>query len=472
MAQLQTAPTHQTQDMNHGQVECINPATEEVISRYDCQSQTDAEAVVDTAHNAFLTWRDTSIEARSKIIDSMGQIITQNKNEIAAMITEQMGKPIEQAKSEVDLCIAICEYTQKHGPAFLQAEHREANAGKGTIVYQPLGVILAMQPWNFPLYQVIRYSIPNILAGNTTVLKHSELCWGTAAKIAEMYTAAGLPEGVFNVVYVNNEIADALVEHKHIKGVTLTGSAEAGKIVAKKAGAHLKKTVLELGGSDPYIILDDANIKSAIAACVNGRINNGGQTCVAAKRFIVSESIFDDFKNKFVQAMENVSYGDPTNVDNQMGPMSSKAGREKLHNQVEESISQGAKCLVGGKIPNKTGYYYPATVLENAKPGMPAYDDELFGPVAVLFKVKNDQEAIKLANDHRYGLGGGVFSENISRAKQVAEQIETGMVNINGYALAQPNMPFGGVKESGYGREHGGFGIREFVNIKSIVVCD
>ena len=271
---------------------------------------------------------------------------------------------------------------------------------------------------------------------------------------------------------MSDETVDSLISHDKVRGVTVTGSAQAGRIVGEKAGQNLKKTVMELGGSDPYIILADADLDKVVPTCVKGRTNNAGQTCVAAKRFIIEESIYDEFKEKFVAAMKKVKYGDPKSDDTDMGPIARRDLREKLHQQVQDCIVMGAECLTGGEIPeNEKGYFYPATVLENIKPGMPAYDDELFGPVASLFKARDVDDAIRIANDHRYGLGGGIFTADEQRGIEIAKNhIDTGMVNVNGYALAQPEMPFGGVKESGYGREHGCFGVREFVNIKSVIV--
>ncbi len=385
-------------------------------------------------------------------------------------MTKEMGKPIKQSKQEVDNCIAICQYTAQNGPEMLKDESRDFDGGKGIITYQPLGVILGIEPWNFPLYQVVRYSVPNLLAGNTTVLKHAKNVWGSAKLIQQVYLDAGIPEGAFGLLFLDNEDMEDIIAHEKIQGVTLTGSEGAGKAVAKTAGANLKRTLLELGGSDPYIILEDADLNSAVEICVQGRVNNSGQTCVAAKRFIIVEQIYDEFKEKFTAAMKAVSYGNPTDPESDMGPMARKDLRDDLHEQVQESVKKGAICLLGGEIPDQKGFFYPPTVLENVTPGMPAYDDELFGPVATLFKVKDEEGAIKIANDHKYGLGGGVFSADEDRAKKVALKIETGMVNINGYALAKPNLPFGGIKNSGYGREHGGFGIREFLNTKTLVV--
>lgn len=451
-------------------IKTINPATGKVHQTYKVESKDSASKKIDDTHEAFLEWRDTSIKERGKVIQKMGKLLKENKEDLAQMMCEQMGKPIKQGQMEVSLCAKICEYTAEHAEEELKDEEKSFKQGRALIKYQPLGVIFGMQPWNFPLYQVIRYSTACLAAGNTTVVKHAEICWETANRIKELYEEAGLPKDAFNVLYVPDEIADELIAHSKIRGVNFTGSAKAGKIVAKKAGAYLKKTVLELGGSDPYIILDDVNLEEVVPTCVTGRTNNAGQTCVAAKRFIVLEAIYDEFKEQFVEAMSQVEYGDPSKESTKMGPLAREDLRKRLQDQVTESVDRGAQCLIGGEIPEGEGFFYPATVLENVKPGMPAYEDELFGPVASLIKVKDEKEALKVANDHRYGLGGGVFSADTDRALKLAEQIETGMVCINGYFLSQPNLPFGGVKDSGYGREHGGFGIKEFVNIKTIML--
>lgn len=451
----------------------INPATGEEIKTYSFQSALEAAQTVDEAHNAFLTWREKPVSERADHIRKIAEALKNNKDKMAEMMTLEMGKPLELGKGEVDSCIAICEYTAEHGPARLEEEKREIPGGYGIITYQPIGVLLAIEPWNFPLYQVIRYCIPNLMAGNTSVLKHAKNVWGCATVIKEIFSEAGLPDGCFNLLFVENDEIEAIIANDKIRGVTLTGSAAAGKIVSKLASENLKKSVLELGGSDPYIVLEDADMDEAIKVCVKARIVNGGQTCTSAKRFIVLDQVYDEFRDKFVEAMKQVKFGDPNDADNDMGPLARKDLREDLQEQVSQSIDKGAKCLIGGEIPEGKGYYYPPTVLEDVKPGMPAYDDELFGPVATLFRVRDEDEAIRIANDHKYGLGGGVFSKDIERATNIARtKIDTGMVNINTYSLAKPNMPFGGVKSSGFGREHGGFGIREFVNIKSISVKD
>lgn len=454
------------------EVETLNPATGKIYKIYKKQSKQQAELSIEKAFDAFLEWRDTSLEMRAKIIKNIGDELANHRDELATMMANQMGKPLSQGRSEVDLCVAICNYTAEKGPEELKSEVREVQGGMGVVSYEPMGVILGMQPWNFPCYQAIRYSIACFMAGNTTVFKHSAICWETAEKLQKIFEKAGLPKNVFTVIYVDDDTVDQLIAHPKISGVTLTGSATAGKIVAEQAGKYLKKSVLELGGSDPYLILDDENLEEIVHICIQGRINNAGQTCVAAKRFIVLESIYEKFKEHYVLAMKQVTYGDPLQDETDMGPMAREDLQQKLHSQVQQSVEKGAKLLCGGQVPEGEGFYYPGTVLENAKPGMPAYDDELFGPVAVLFKANDIEDAVRIANDHRYGLGGGVFCSDDDLAMNVAHQINTGMVNINGYKLAQPSMPFGGVKDSGYGREHGGFGLKEFVNIKSIIISD
>ena len=453
------------------QIETINPATEKSINTYDLMTEEEAISAVKNCHEAFTSWKQESLEDRAKIIKKIGQKLNENKSVLAELMTREMGKLIKQGEQEVDLCVALCDYTADEGQEVLQDKKRTLpEGGKGVIQYAPIGVIYGIQPWNFPTYQVIRYAIANLMAGNAVLLKHAENVTGSALKIQEILESAGLPKHLFTVLIINHDVSDKIIEHKLVRGVTLTGSAEAGKIIAKKAGESLKKTVLELGSNDAYLVLEDADIDLAVKTCIKGRIYNNGETCVAAKRFIVVESVYDKFKNGFVKGMEEINYGDPTDENSKMGPMAREDLREKLHNQVEESIENGAKVLCGGKIPNEKGYFYPSTVLENVKPGQPAYDDELFGPVASLIKAKNNKDAMRIANDSRFGLGGGIFSKDEDKAIKLAkDHFDTGMVFINSFGLAQPNMPFGGVKNSGHGREHGGFGIKEFVNEKAIM---
>lgn len=457
---------------NHKTVDTYNPTTNKLHKTYIMHNEDELNEIVENAHTAFLEWRKTSFEERAKILNKAADIVERDKKDLAELMAKQMGKPIKQGIGEAELCAGILRYTAEQGPTVLADEEREVEGQKkGIISYQPLGVILGMQPWNFPLYQCMRYSCAVIMAGNTTVFKHATICLETAYRIQKIYEEAGLPENVFSIIYAGGKEADKLISHKKIRGVTFTGSEEVGRIVAEESGKNLKKTVMELGGSDPYFVLEDADIDSAVETCLWGRINNGGQTCIAAKRFFIHADIYDVFKEKYVQAMSNVSYGDPLDESNDMGPMCTTDNRDNLHKQVRETLEKGATLLCGGEIPDMDGAFYPATVLEDIPEGSPAYEDELFGPVASLFKFDDLDEAIEIANGHKYGLGGGVISGNEERAIEICrDRLDTGILNVNCYGLAKPNMPFGGVKDSGYGREHGGFGLREFVNVKSITV--
>ena len=385
----------------------------------------------------------------------------------------ERGKVTAQGKQEVQLCAQICRYTAEHGASMLEDEHRIFEGGRAIITYQPIGVILGIQPWNFPLYQVIRYSVSNIMAGNTTVLKHAQNVFGMAQAIQQMYEDAGFPKNVYQSLLIDGSTASDLIKHKYVRGVTFTGSDEVGKQVAKEAASLSKKTVMELGSNDAFVVLEDADIDNAVEMCIQGRVINNGETCVAAKRFVVVDSVYDEFRDKFVAKCKKLKVGDPTDENTDLGPMAREDLRDELHEQVKKSLDAGASLTLGGVIPDSDGYFYPVTVLEDVSSGMPAYDDELFGPVASLIRARDDKQAMEVANDSRYGLGGGIFSTDTDKAVELAkDEFDTGMVNINGYSLAQPNLPFGGVKDSGYGREHGGYGMREFVNIKTIMVAE
>ena len=450
-----------------------NPATGKPLKEYKMMSDSEMNAAVQSCHEAFLKWKAKPAKERAQVISKIGEKINEHKDELVKLMTSEMGKLLKQGEQEVDLCAGICDYTAKNGPDSLKDEERELpEGGKGFITHSPLGVIYGIQPWNFPSYQVVRYSIANLMAGNGVLLKHAENVTGSALLLEKIYLEAGLPENLFKVLLISHDQSDAVIENKLVRGVTLTGSPDAGKIIGKKAGENLKKTVLELGSNDAYIVLEDADIEMAVETCVQGRIYNNGETCVAAKRFIVVDKVYDQFKEAFVKQMSNIKAGDPTKEDSDIGPMARKDLREELHEQVEKSVQQGAKILCGGKMPDGDGYFYPATVLDELKPGMPAYDDELFGPVASLIRAKDGKDAMEIANSSRFGLGGGIFSKDEEKAKELAKyHFDTGMVFINSFGLAKPNMPFGGVKDSGYGREHGSFGLHEFVNIKAVMMA-
>ncbi|MCM5704525.1 NAD-dependent succinate-semialdehyde dehydrogenase [Larsenimonas salina] len=450
----------------------INPATGQNIRTFETISDQALQEKIDATHAAFSDWKARSIGERGELIKKVGERLAANKDRLAKLMTEEMGKPISQAPGEIDLCKAICDYSADNADQVLADEERELDGGRALVSYQPMGVIFGIQPWNFPFYQVIRYTIANLMAGNTVLLKHAPNVWGCAEALEEIFREAGMPENVFNVLYIADEQASQVTEHKHVRGVTFTGSAATGRKVAAAAGENLKKSVLELGSNDAFLVLEDADIDKAVNACVMGRVYNNGQTCVAAKRFVVVDSVYDTFRDAFVEKMRQTEFGDPMNENTQLGPVARKDLRDTLHQQVQDSIKNGATCTVGGELPDVDGFFYPATVLEDVKPGMPAYDGELFGPVAALIRATDEEDALRIANDSVYGLGGGIFSEDEERAVKLArDHFDTGMVSINGYYIAQPNLPFGGVKDSGYGREHGGFGMREFVNIKSLMIA-
>ena len=450
----------------------INPANGEAIQTYSRLGDDEVNDRIEACHKAFIDWRRKSHEERADVISAIGQGLRDRSDELAQLMTREMGKLLSQSKQEIELCAGICDYTAKTGPQNLAPEEREIQSGqRGRVAHVPIGVIYGIQPWNFPCYQVVRYSIANLMAGNGVLLKHASNVTGSGLMIEEIYRDAGLPEGLFATLVISHDQSDNVIKHDLVRGVTLTGSPKAGRHVGAKAGAELKKTVLELGSNDAYLVLADADIDKAVQVCVMGRIYNNGETCVAAKRFIVVDEVYDQFRDAYVEKMKALKAGDPTDDNSDIGPLARKDLRDDLHEQVEKSVAKGAKVLCGGKLPDGKGWFYPATVLDDVKPGQPAYDDELFGPVSSLIRAKDDEDAMRLANDSRFGLGGGIISKDVDRAVKLAERdFDTGMIFINGFGLATPNMPFGGVKDSGYGREHGGFGMKEFTNTKAILV--
>ncbi|MFX0543309.1 NAD-dependent succinate-semialdehyde dehydrogenase [Roseovarius sp. S4756] len=456
-----------------GQITTINPATEEKLDTYSLMTNDEARDAVRNCHEAFPDWRQRPAEKRAEIIRAIGDELEKSKEEFAQLMTREVGKLIGDSRDEIDLCVQICKFTADHGPDALADEERDIPGGTGVVHYSPLGVIYGIQPWNFPCYQVTRYAIANLMTGNGVLLKHAENCTGSGLFLRDLMERAGLPKHLFTVLLIDHDQSDLVIENDLVRGVTLTGSDTAGRAVGQKAAEQLKKTVLELGSNDAYIVLDDADIDTAVEACVAARIYNNGQTCVNGKRFIVTAKNYDAFVEGYAEKMKGIEMGDPTKDDTKLGPMARDDLRDKLAGQVDESVKKGARAVVGGKVPDRKGAYYPATVLVDVKPGQPAHDDELFGPVASIIKAESDEDAMRIANDSRYGLGGGIFSKDAKRARELAaEQFDTGMITLNGFNIAIPNMPFGGVKNSGYGREHGGFGMKEFVNAKSIYVMD
>ena len=449
----------------------INPATEEEIQSYDLMSEAEAIQRVEACHDAHLEWRKLSHKERAPYLTTIAAKLRENADELAALMTRETGKLLKDGKTEVEICAAIFEYTAKNGPDVLADEERThgADGKRGVVTYQPIGVIYSIQPWNFPLYQPTRVLAANLMTGNGCVLKHASICTGSGLRLRELCIEAGLPEDLFQVILIDHDTSDKLIEHPKVRGVTMTGSDCAGRHIGSVAAKSLKKTVLELGSNDAYLVLEDADIETAVKFSVMGRLYNNGETCVSAKRFIVADKVHDAFVDAFVTEMKKINMGDPTDENVQLGPLSSQDQFETVRDQVKESVDKGAKVLCGGEVPDRTGAYYPATVLSDLKPGMPAFDDEIFGPVASIIRAKDDEDAMRLANDSRYGLGGGIFSKDEDRALKLAkEHFDTGMIRINSFGAADPNMPFGGVKDSGYGREHGGFGMKEFANAKAI----
>ena len=449
----------------------INPATEEEIQSYDLMSEAEAIQRVEACHDAHLEWRKLSHKERAPYLTKIAAKLRDNADELAALMTRETGKLLKDGKTEVEICAAIFEYTAKNGPDVLADEERThgADGKRGVVSYQPIGVIYSIQPWNFPLYQPTRVLAANLMTGNGCVLKHASICTGSGLRLRELCIEAGLPEDLFQVILIDHDTSDKLIEHPKVRGVTMTGSDGAGRHIGSVAAKSLKKTVLELGSNDAYLVLEDADIETAVKFSVMGRLYNNGETCVSAKRFIVADKVHDAFVDAFVAEMKKINMGDPTDENVQLGPLSSQDQFETVRDQVKESVDKGAKVLCGGEVPDRTGAYYPATVLSDLKPGMPAFDDEIFGPVASIIRAKDDEDAMRLANDSRYGLGGGIFSKDEDRALKLAkEHFDTGMIRINSFGAADPNMPFGGVKDSGYGREHGGFGMKEFANANAI----
>ena len=449
----------------------INPANNKIIKQYDEMTASDSSEIILLAHQSFLEWKDTSFVHRAELMKNAAKVLRQNSEEYSALMTMEMGKPIAQSRAEVEKCAWVCDYYAENAEKFLTDELIKTEATKSFVTYQPLGVILAVMPWNFPFWQVFRFAAPNLMAGNSGVLKHASNVSGCALAIEEVFRKAGFPENLFRTLLVSSKNVKAIIEDEKIQAVTLTGSVPAGRSVASIAGNSIKKTVMELGGSDPYVILEDADLEKAAMSCVNSRLINAGQSCIAAKRFIIVEKVYDEFERLYLDFMSRKKMGDPLDEKNDLGPQASIQLRDELHDQVLRSLQRGAKLLLGGNIPDLDGAYYPPTVLSNVKPGIAAFDEELFGPVAALIKAKDQDEAIELANKSIFGLGAAVFTNDQDRGERIAkEKLNAGCCFVNDFVKSDPRLPFGGIKESGYGRELSPFGIREFVNIKTVYI--
>jgi succinate-semialdehyde dehydrogenase/glutarate-semialdehyde dehydrogenase len=453
-------------------IESINPATGEVVARYEEMAPAAVANIIAKAHEAFLGWRRSSFATRAQAMRKSAEILRSDAGHYGKLMAQEMGKPLRDGIAEAQKCASGCDFYAEHAARFLAPEPVATEARKCFVTFQPLGVVLAVMPWNFPFWQVFRFAAPGLMAGNAAVLKHASNVPGCALAIEEVFRRAGFPENLFRTLMIGSRQVDAVIEHPLIRAATLTGSGPAGRAVASKAGAMLKKTVLELGGSDPYLVLEDADIEQAAALSAKGRLVNAGQSCIAAKRFIVLDKVRAAFEERFVERMRAARMGDPLQEGTEVGPLARHDLRDALHEQVEASVAKGARCLLGGRIPKDRGAYYPPTVLTDVRKGMPAYDEEMFGPVAAVIAVKSEEEAIAVANDSPFGLGGGIFSRDLARAERIAaEEIESGAVFVNETVRSDPRWPFGGVKESGYGRELSAYGIKEFVNIKSVYIA-
>jgi succinate-semialdehyde dehydrogenase / glutarate-semialdehyde dehydrogenase len=452
-------------------LQSVNPANLQILRTYSQMQPSEVRSIIDLTNEAFEEWRQTPFKLRSELMMNAGKVLKEKREEYSRLMTLEMGKPIAQSRTEVDKCVWVCEYYAENAEKFLADELISTDASKSFVTFQPLGIVLSVMPWNFPFWQVFRFAAPGLMAGNAGILKHASIVSGCALAIEEVFREAGFPENLFRTILVPSSEMEEVIKNEKIKAVTLTGSVPAGKSVAKTAGSVLKKTVMELGGSDPYVILEDADLEMAADTCATARLINGGQSCIAAKRFIVVEKIYDSFEKLFLEKMKSKKMGDPFDESNHIGPQASVPLRDELHQQVEKSFKLGAKLLLGGKIPEREGAWYPATVLSNVKKGMPAYDEELFGPVAALIKAKDETKAIQIANDSIFGLGAAVFTKDVNRGEKIAkEKIEAGCCFVNAFVKSDPRLPFGGIRESGYGRELSSFGIREFVNIKTVFV--
>ncbi len=446
----------------------LNPATGEVVARFAPCPPAQVESALEGAFRAQRLWRQTAMDERSRLLTAVASVLRERKNRYAALITLEMGKPIVEAEAEIEKCAVTCDFYATHAAGFLADEPVTSNASMSRVSFDPLGLVLAVMPWNYPFWQVVRFAAPALAAGNGAVLKHANNVPQCALALQEVFRDAGAPKGLFLTLLVEASEVKALIEDRRIAAVTLTGSTPVGKMVASQAGAVLKKQVLELGGSDPFIVLADADLETAAKAAVKARFQNAGQSCICAKRFIVEERIADSFVDALRDFAQELKVGDPMDRSTAMGPMARHNLRAALHEQLQRTVQQGGTLLLGGRLPEGPGAYYPPTVIDRVTDRMAAGCEETFGPVASVLRVRSAEEAIELANGSEFGLGAGLWTRDMERAERLTRQIDAGAVFVNGLVASDPRLPFGGLKQSGYGRELGSYGIREFTNIKTV----
>jgi succinate-semialdehyde dehydrogenase/glutarate-semialdehyde dehydrogenase len=452
-------------------INSINPANGQVIQSYQSHTPKELSKIIAGTHQAWENWKETPFSLRTELLLAVAKILRSRKEELAILMAIEMGKPLQGGRAEIEKCADVCEYYAKNAEQFLEDEPVDTDASKSYVCFQPLGIVLAIMPWNFPFWQVFRFLAPALMAGNAALLKHASNVFGCAIEIENIIIEAGFPENLFRTLLISGTEVDQVIENPLVQAVTLTGSTEAGKKVAAKAASLLKKSVLELGGSDAYLILEDADLELAAESCVNSRLINSGQSCIAAKRFIVVKSIEKEFTELFRKKMAAKIMGDPMDKNTDIGPQARPDLRDELHQQVLKSIKLGAKCILGGEIQAGAHSFYPPTMLTDVKKGMPAYEEELFGPVAAIISASDEEDAIRIANDTSFGLGAAVFTEDLKRGEIIASQrLEAGSCFVNALVRSDPRLPFGGIKQSGYGRELGLYGIREFVNVKTIYI--
>lgn len=446
----------------------INPHTGQLIRTYDPQDDAEVDRLLGAAEGAFHHWKKSSFADRAPLMKAAGSVLRRRKQQLAELMADEMGKVIRDGIAEIEKCAGCCDYFADNAQRFLANEAVPTDAAESYIAFDPLGPVLAIMPWNFPFWQVFRFAAPALMSGNVGVLKHASNVSGCALAIQEIFEAAGFPPQAFTTLLIENACVERVIRHPAVKAVTLTGSTAAGRAVAAAAGAQLKKTVLELGGSDAYLVLDDADPDAAVEICVKSRLINAGQSCIAAKRFIVHQAMRARFEQAYADRFRNIRHGDPRDEESDIGPLARTDLRDRVHRQVEQSVQQGASVLVGGQVPDGEGAYYPATVLTGVEPGMAAFDEEIFGPVAAIIEAVDEEHAIELANHSPFGLGAALFTQDKKRADRIARRIEAGSVFVNAFVKSDVRLPFGGVKHSGYRRELSWFGIREFVNVKTV----